>query len=89
MMLGYADPAAESSRRMTKQGFFLDRGHRSRARQDNAILITDRKKDIIIRGGENISAKEVEDVLHDHPGVHEAAVVAMPHKRLGRAFVLL
>jgi acyl-CoA synthetase len=50
---------------------------------DNAILITDRKKDIIIRGGENISAKEVEDVLHDHPDIREVAVVAIPHERLG------
>jgi non-ribosomal peptide synthetase component E (peptide arylation enzyme) len=47
------------------------------------VLITDRKKDIIIRGGENISAKEIEDCLHLHPMVKEAAVVAMPHQRLG------
>ena len=47
------------------------------------MLITDRKKDIIIRGGENISAKEIEDCLHLHPMVKEAAVVAMPHQRLG------
>ena len=56
----------------------------------NAIVITDRKKDIIIRGGENISAKEVEDVLHGHPLIHEAAVVSMPHERLGEGvFVYL
>ena len=47
------------------------------------MLITDRKKDIIIRGGENLSAKEIEDVLHQHSAVLEAAVVAMPHERLG------
>ena len=50
---------------------------------NGAILITDRKKDIIIRGGENLSAKEIEDFLHDHPGIREAAVVSMPHERLG------
>ena len=50
---------------------------------DGYLFIVDRKKDIIIRGGENISAKEVEDVLHGHPGIHEAAVVAIPHERLG------
>jgi len=57
-----------------------------------ALVITGRKKDLIIRGGENISAKEIEDVLHLHPGVREAAVVAMPHARLGEgvcAFIVL
>jgi len=81
MMLGYADPEQNAAAH-DDQGFFLtgDIGQRT---ADDAILITDRKKDIIIRGGENISAKEVEDVLHDHPGIREAAVVAMPHERLG------
>ncbi|OYZ97394.1 MAG: hypothetical protein B7X96_03080, partial [Novosphingobium sp. 17-62-8] len=48
--------------------------------------------DLIIRGGENISAKEIEDVLHTHPAVGEAAVVAMPHERLGEgvcAYIIL
>jgi acyl-CoA synthetase (AMP-forming)/AMP-acid ligase II len=58
---------------------------------EGAITITGRKKDLIIRGGENLSAKEIEDVLHRHPAVQEAAVVAMPHHRLGEgvcAFVI-
>ena len=50
---------------------------------DGLLTITGRKKDIIIRGGENLSAKEIEDALHEHPAVREAAVVAMPHERLG------
>ncbi|MGI6853667.1 AMP-binding protein [Mesorhizobium sp. 1B3] len=50
---------------------------------DGLLAITGRKKDIIIRGGENLSAKEIEDALHEHPAVREAAVVAMPHDRLG------
>lgn len=81
MMLGYKDPHQHAAAH-DADGFFLtgDIGQRT---SDNAILITDRKKDIIIRGGENISAKEVEDVLHDHPAVRECAVVAMPHERLG------
>jgi acyl-CoA synthetase len=81
MMLGYMD-AEQNSQAHDADGFFLtgDIGHRT---DDDAILITDRKKDIIIRGGENISAKEVEDVIHDHPDVRECAVVAMPHERLG------
>ncbi|MDX5414484.1 MAG: cyclohexanecarboxylate-CoA ligase, partial [Rhodobacterales bacterium] len=50
---------------------------------DGVLTVTGRKKDIIIRGGENLSAKEIEDALHTHPAIREAAVVAMPHARLG------
>jgi acyl-CoA synthetase (AMP-forming)/AMP-acid ligase II len=81
MMLGYADPA-QNAEAHTADGFFLT-GDIGRITDEGAVLITDRKKDIIIRGGENLSAKEVEDVLHHHPAVREAAVVAMPHERLG------
>jgi len=59
--------------------------------RDGNLVVTDRKKDIIIRGGENISAKEIEDILARHPAVAEAAVVAMPDPRLGErvcAFVV-
>ena len=45
--------------------------------------MTGRKKDLIIRGGENISAVEIEDVLRTHPGLQDVSVVAMPHDRLG------
>lgn len=81
MMLGYADEA-QTREAITTDGFFRtgDLGVRT---VDGAITITGRKKDLIIRGGENISAKEIEDVLHAHPAVREAAVVAMPHVRLG------
>src|SRR5262249_18134684 len=50
---------------------------------DGYLTITDRKKDIIIRGGENISALEVEQLLVRLPGVAEAAGVAAPDARLG------
>jgi acyl-CoA synthetase (AMP-forming)/AMP-acid ligase II len=81
MLLGYAD-AAQTREAITADGFFRtgDLGVRS---AEGAITVTGRKKDLIIRGGENISAKEIEDVLHGHPLVREAAVVAMPHARLG------
>jgi acyl-CoA synthetase (AMP-forming)/AMP-acid ligase II len=81
MFLGYADPA-QNAEAHTADGFFLtgDIGHIT---PEGAVCITDRKKDIIIRGGENLSAKEIEDVLHSHPAIREAAVVAMPHERLG------
>jgi acyl-CoA synthetase (AMP-forming)/AMP-acid ligase II len=51
--------------------------------QDGWLAITDRVKDIIIRGGENISAQEVEELLMRLPGVAECAVVAAPDARLG------
>jgi acyl-CoA synthetase len=81
MMLRYGEDEQNTSGH-DADGFFLtgDIGHITK---DNAILITDRKKDIIIRGGENLSAKEIEDVLHSHPSIREAAVVSMPHERLG------
>jgi non-ribosomal peptide synthetase component E (peptide arylation enzyme) len=60
--------------------------------KDNGILITDRKRYIITRDGENLSAKEIEDVLHDNPMIKEAAAVSMPHERLGEgvcAYIIL
>ena len=50
---------------------------------DGYLQITDRSKDVIISGGENISSVEVEDVLHRHPGVLHAAVVAQPDEKWG------
>jgi fatty-acyl-CoA synthase len=47
------------------------------------ISVKDRKKDIIISGGENISSVEVEDVLYEHPGVERAAVIGVPHEEWG------
>lgn len=81
MMLGYKD-AGQTREALTDDGFFRtgDIGHLT---PEGAIVITDRKKDIIIRGGENLSAREIEDMLYSHPGILEAAVVAMPHERLG------
>src|SRR5205085_5707865 len=51
--------------------------------EDGYLFIVDRKKDIIIRGGENISAQEVEAAIYAHPGVSEAAVFGVPDERLG------
>ncbi|MEL0210031.1 MAG: cyclohexanecarboxylate-CoA ligase, partial [Novosphingobium sp.] len=81
MMMGYAD-AAQTAEAITQDGYFRT-GDLGVLDERGAVTITGRKKDLIIRGGENISAKEIEDVLHSHPGVREAAVVAMPHERLG------
>lgn len=81
LMLGYGEEQ-QTRHAINNQGYFAtgDIGHIT---PEDAIVITDRKKDIIIRGGENISAREIEDVLHRHDMISEAAVVAMPHERLG------
>jgi len=80
MMLGYKDQNQNSE--AYTDGYFMT-GDIGVLTKDNALIITDRKKDIIIRGGENISAKEVEDMLHSHPAIKEAAVVSRSHPRLG------
>ena len=51
--------------------------------EDGYVYIVDRKKDIIIRGGENISSMEVEEVLHQHPAVLEASAIGAPHSIFG------
>ena len=83
MMLGYTklDYTEES---FDSHGYFHT-GDLGLISADGYITVTGRKKDLIIRGGENISPKEIEDLLHEHPNVQEAAVVAMPHARLGEA----
>jgi long-chain acyl-CoA synthetase len=51
--------------------------------EDGYLFIVSRKKDLIIRGGYNVYPSEIEDVLHSHPAVAEAAVVGIPDDRLG------
>jgi acyl-CoA synthetase (AMP-forming)/AMP-acid ligase II len=79
--IGYFDPALNAEH-FLEGGWFLT-GDIGVLDAEGALTITDRKKDIIIRGGENISAKEVEDTLARLPWVVEPAVVAMPDERLG------
>ncbi len=81
MFMGYAD-RAQTADAIDRDGFFRT-GDIGTVSVDGALCVTGRKKDLIIRGGENISAREIEEVLHRHPGIAEAAVVAMPHERLG------
>ena len=90
VMLGYyRDPEA------TEQAFaggWFHSGDLGVMHPDGYIELRDRKKDIIISGGENISTIEVEHTLVKHPAVLECAVVAMPHEKWGevpKAFVAL
>jgi acyl-CoA synthetase (AMP-forming)/AMP-acid ligase II len=54
---------------------------------DGYLFLTDRKKEIIIRGGENVSPREIEEVLHAHPEIAEAAVVGAPDAEYGEIVV--
>lgn len=62
---------------------WFDTGDRAIMDADGYISIAGRTKDLVIRGGENVPVKEVEDVLMRHPAVGVAAIVAKPHERLG------
>ena len=53
------------------------------------VNIVDRKKDVIISGGENISSSEVEDTLYEHPAVLECAVIGVPHEKWGETPIAL
>ncbi len=60
-------------------------GDIGRMDEEDFVFITDRAKDMILRGGENIGCQEVEAVLYQHPGVAECAVFGVPDARLGEA----
>ena len=88
--IGYTEPALTTGS-FDAQGWFAT-GDIGVLDDDGYLTIVDRKKDVIIRGGENISALEIEEVLVRIAGVAEAAVVAAPDERLGEhacAFVRL
>jgi acyl-CoA synthetase len=88
--IGYTEPALTAAS-FDPEGWFST-GDVGVLDEDGYLTIVDRKKDVIIRGGENISALEIEEVLVRIAGVAEAAVVAAPDDRLGEhacAFVRL
>jgi cyclohexanecarboxylate-CoA ligase len=84
MLLGYRHPEDDADS-FDGAGFFRtgDLGRWDHYLQDHYLVVTGRAKDVIIRNGENISAKEVEDLLADHPGIAEIAVVGLPDDRTG------
>ena len=81
LFAGYTDPAL-TAEAVDADGWYHT-GDVGVLDEDGWLTITDRKKDIIIRGGENVSAAEVEEQLVRLPGVAEVAVVAAPDERLG------
>jgi long-chain acyl-CoA synthetase len=58
-------------------------GDMGRIDEDGYFFIVDRKKELIIRGGYNVYPREIEEVLYEHPAVHECAVIGIPHPELG------
>ncbi len=81
----------EATAEMIRNGW-LHTGDIGYVDEDGYFFITDRKKDIIIKGGENISPRAVEEVLYTHPAVSEAAVIGVKDKVYGedlKAFVVL
>ncbi|MFC9393171.1 class I adenylate-forming enzyme family protein [Streptomyces sp. NPDC057027] len=78
---GYLDPA-QTAAAFDEDGFLItgDVGHLT---PSGHLVLTGRIKDIIIRKGENISAKEIEDLLHRHPDVGDAAVIGLPDAERG------
>jgi 2,3-dihydroxybenzoate-AMP ligase/mycobactin salicyl-AMP ligase len=79
---GYLKNPEENKKSFTPNGFFRT-GDLARIDESGNIRITGRIKDIIIRGGENISPAQVEDLLLSFPGVADAAVIGIPDKELG------
>ena len=88
--VGYVQGRSFTEACYSPDGWFMT-GDRARIDGDGYIRITGRTKDLVIRGGENVPVKEVEDMIVRHPDVRAAAVVGVPHERLGEvgcAFVI-
>jgi cyclohexanecarboxylate-CoA ligase len=81
MLIGYRHPE-DNAAAFDADGYFRT-GDLGRWVDDEYLVVTGRAKDIIIRNGENISAKEIEDLLAGHPGIAEVAIVGLPDERTG------
>jgi acyl-CoA synthetase (AMP-forming)/AMP-acid ligase II len=87
---GYWEQPEESAKALMDGWFHT--GDEGRVEADGYLVISDRKKDVIISGGENVSSVEVEDCLYQHPAVAEVAVIGVPSERWGetvKALVVL
>jgi non-ribosomal peptide synthetase component E (peptide arylation enzyme) len=78
---GYTDPALDLPA-FDEEGYFRT-GDLGVLREDGHVVVTGRNKDIIIRKGENVSAKEVEDLLYQHPKIAAVAVIGLPDRDRG------
>jgi len=82
VMAGYYERPSATEAAFTEDGYFRtgDRGHRD---ADNYYHVSGRETEMIVTGGYNVFPAEVEQVLYDHPGIHEAAVFGVPDDRRG------
>jgi acyl-CoA synthetase (AMP-forming)/AMP-acid ligase II len=78
---GYTDPALTAAA-FDEERYFKT-GDLGYLRDDGHIVLTGRIKDIIIRKGENIAAKDIEDLLYQHPKIAEVAVIGLPDRERG------
>jgi len=84
VMLGYwPDPEQPDDAGPITADRWLHTGDIGRIDEDGYLYVTDRSKDIVIRGGENIATPNVENRLMEHPAVREVAVIGLPHEHLG------
>jgi fatty-acyl-CoA synthase len=86
LMKGY-DGDPEATAQVIRADGWLHTGDLGIMREDGCIHLTGRSKDVIIRGGENIYPREVEEFLYTHPKVDETQVVGIPNARLGEIVV--
>ena len=84
VMKGY-DGEPEATRRAIDREGWLHTGDLAIMRTDGYVKITGRARDLIIRGGENIYPREIEEFLHTHPKIAEVQVVGVPDARMGEA----
>lgn len=84
---GYWEQPEESARAL--EGGWFHTGDGAVIGDDGYVTIQDRKKDVIITGGENVSSIEVEDVLFSHPAVAEVAVIGVPSEKWGETIKAL
>jgi len=82
VMQGYDQDPEATARAIDTDGW-LHTGDLAVMRPDGYLKITGRAKDLIIRGGENLSPREIEEFLHTHPKIAEVQVVGVPDRRLG------
>jgi 2,3-dihydroxybenzoate-AMP ligase/mycobactin salicyl-AMP ligase len=82
VFMGYLKAEAENKKAFTKEGYFRS-GDMARMDEKGNFMITGRIKDIIIRGGENISTVEVEEAIVRHPDIEQASAIGMPDKEMG------
>jgi long-chain acyl-CoA synthetase len=81
IMKGYFRRPEETAHAM--RGGWFHTGDVGYVDADGDVVIVDRQKDMIIRGGYNVYPREIEEILYSHPAVREAAVVGVPHERYG------